>query len=228
MSSPLGGLSAHLDPVVRESTPTLIARSLRTAIAEGELPPGTQLGEAALARELGVSRGPLREAMQRLSQEGLLVGRRNRGLAVVDLTPESIEDMYLLREALETAAVRTILRRGGAEAAGARLDEAVDGMTRFADRPDGPEMTAADLDFHRALVGHAHSEHLSRILKSVMVETSMCLHAMSTTYTSADERIEEHRAIARAVSAGDEQEALRLLHDHMTDGYQRIVADRPG
>src|SRR5699024_3616258 len=79
--------TAGLEPVVQESTPSLIARALRRGIADGSLAPGTQLGEAALARSLGVSRGPLREAMQRLTQEGLLVSHRNRGLFVADLTP---------------------------------------------------------------------------------------------------------------------------------------------
>ena len=96
-----GDLGGSLEPVVQESTPALIARSLRRAISSGEFPPGTQLGEAALARQLGVSRGPLREAMQRLTQEGLLVSHRNRGLFVPDLTPEAVSDMYLLRRAIE-------------------------------------------------------------------------------------------------------------------------------
>ena len=59
--------------VVQESTASIIANQLRQAIAQGHLTPGAQLGEAELARELGVSRGPLREGMQRLTQEGLLV-----------------------------------------------------------------------------------------------------------------------------------------------------------
>ncbi|MDN5574145.1 MAG: GntR family transcriptional regulator, partial [Micrococcales bacterium] len=63
---------AALNPVVQESTPALIARQLRRAIGEGELAPGQQLNEAALSRSLGVSRGPLREGLQRVTQEGLL------------------------------------------------------------------------------------------------------------------------------------------------------------
>ena len=78
-------LGGFLDPVDRESTPSIIARKLRNAISHGDLAPGTQLAEAELARELGVSRGPLREAMQRLTQEGLLLSIRNRGLFVIEL-----------------------------------------------------------------------------------------------------------------------------------------------
>jgi len=66
-------MSSFIGPLVQESTPSIIADKLRQAIAHGELKPGAQLGEAELARKLGVSRGPLREGMQRLTQEGLLV-----------------------------------------------------------------------------------------------------------------------------------------------------------
>ena len=65
---------AIFEPVVRESTPSIIAGKLRTAIGRGQIPAGSQLVETELARELGVSRGPLREAMQRLTQEGYEFG----------------------------------------------------------------------------------------------------------------------------------------------------------
>src|SRR3954468_4154381 len=84
-----------LDPVVQESTPAIIARKIRDAIARGDFAPGVQLGEAELAKELGVSRGPLREAMQRLTQEGLLVSYRNRGLFVVSMDQDDFRDIYL-------------------------------------------------------------------------------------------------------------------------------------
>ena len=90
-----GDLGGSLEPVVQESTPALIARSLRRAISSGEFPPGTQLGEAALARQLGVSRGPLREAMQRLVTEGLVVRTPGVGFEVGQLTASDIRDVFL-------------------------------------------------------------------------------------------------------------------------------------
>src|SRR5699024_1025005 len=124
---------AGLEPVVQESTPSLIARTLRRAISDGSLGPGEQLGEAALAQSLGVSRGPLREAMQRLTQEGLLISHRNRGLFVADLTPEAVEDMYLLRTTVETAALDRVLDLGLGDPTADALDAAVDAMADLAD-----------------------------------------------------------------------------------------------
>lgn len=213
---------AGLEPVVQESTPSLIARTLRRGISDGSLEPGVQLGEAALARSLGVSRGPLREAMQRLTQEGLLVSHRNRGLFVADLTPEAVEDMYLLRTTIETAALARVLELGvGGDTADA-LDQAVDAMASLAHEPRSAAMVAADLDFHHALVEAARSPRLSRVHETVLVETSMCLHAMRGTYSDAKSRLDEHRAIADAVRSGSPNTANDLLVDHMRDGLDRV------
>lgn len=218
---------AGLDPVVQESTPAIIARGLRRAISDGSFAPGDQLGEAALARTLGVSRGPLREAMQRLTQEGLLVSHRNRGLFVADLTPEAVADMYLLRTTIETAALQRVLESGAGARTADELDSAVDAMAALAEEPRSAAMVAADLDFHHALVEAARSPRLYRVHETVLVETSMCLHAMSATYSDADSRLSEHRAIAEAVRAGDAARATSLLVEHMHDGLARVRAAGP-
>ena len=177
-----------------------------------------------MARTLGVSRGPLREAMQRLTQEGLLVSHRNRGLFVPDLTPESVADMYLLRTTLETAALERVLESGAGARTADSLDAAVDAMAALAAEPRSAAMVAADLDFHHALVEAASSPRLSRVHETVLVETSMCLHAMRGTYTDAESRLSEHREIAAAVRAGDADRARSLLVEHMNDGHARVRA----
>src|SRR5699024_6480872 len=97
--------------VNRESTAGLITRQLREGIMYGSLTPGTQLSETALAQQFGVSRGPLREAMQRLVQEGLLRAEPNRGLFVKELDEGGIRDLYAARIAIEAAAGRLIISR---------------------------------------------------------------------------------------------------------------------
>ncbi len=144
-------MTNYIEPLVQESTPSIIADKLRKAIGHGELKPGTQLGEAELARKLGVSRGPLREGMQRLTQEGLLIAIRNRGLFVVDMTPDDVRDMYLAREAIERAAARKILA-GDHRTAGRVLLGLVDQM---AAATDPAEVGEVDIAFHERLVALA-------------------------------------------------------------------------
>ena len=106
----------QLEPVSRQSTAAIIADRLRDAITRGAFPPGAQLGEVDLAARLGVSRGPLREAMQRLVQEGLLRGERHRGLFVVELGLADVHDIYAARLVVEQAAAGLILRGGDTHA----------------------------------------------------------------------------------------------------------------
>jgi DNA-binding GntR family transcriptional regulator len=208
-------------PVDRESTPSIIARKLRKAIAHGELAPGTQLGEADLARELGVSRGPLREAMQRLTQEGLLVSIRNRGLFVIELTEADVHDIYLARTAVERAAAGEIFRRDPV-VAGERLSSVIKKMARASDRQDRARISAADLEFHEALVQMAQSPRLTRMHQTLLTETRMCVTALQETYPSPDDRVPEHNEIADAFEAGDAELVDRLLIAHMQDAVVRL------
>ncbi|MGU3291717.1 GntR family transcriptional regulator [Williamsia sp. M5A3_1d] len=213
-----------LEPLVQESTPAIIARKLRAAIAAGDFAPGTQLTESGLAADLGVSRGPLREAMQRLTQEGLLVSYRNRGLFVISMDDDDINDMYVARSAIERAALAQVVsRRDPADVAA--LEATIDHMQAFADDPNGREIADADMAFHAQLVECARSPRLSRIHETILVETRMCLGAMRGTYASAQARIDEHTEIVHAIVAGDLATADDLMIAHMRDGLARLMPE---
>lgn len=211
----------HLDPVVRESTPSIIAAKLRAAIRDGELAAGAQLGEAELARELGVSRGPLREGMQRLTQEGLLVSIPNRGLFVVEMTDADVRDMYVARSAIERAAAAQVFERDPARTA-AELMAIAEHMSAASDRERSDQIGESDLDFHDCLVAGACSPRLSRMHDTLLTETRMCINALGGTYPAPDVRVPEHRGIAEAVAAGDPALVDRLLVEHMDDAVQRL------
>src|SRR5919199_250066 len=100
-----------LEPVNKETTASIIAAQIRARIMDGTFSPGSQLGEAQLAARLHVSRGPVREALQRLIQEGLLENRRNRGVFVISLNDDDIADVYLVRGTIEREAARILMRR---------------------------------------------------------------------------------------------------------------------
>jgi DNA-binding GntR family transcriptional regulator len=211
-------VSSFIGPLVRESTPSIIADKLRQAIAHGELKPGAQLGEAELARQLGVSRGPLREGMQRLTQEGLLISIRNRGLFVIDMGADDVRDMYIAREAIERAAARRILD-GDHVAAGDELLCIVDEMAA-AETP--VEVSELDIAFHERMLQLAKSPRLSRMHQTFITETRMCIHALDETYAKSEVRDKEHRALAEAIRKGDRELTDRLLTAHMDDAIRRL------
>jgi DNA-binding GntR family transcriptional regulator len=220
MTAPAG--PRFIEPLAQESTPSIIADKLRKAIGHGELKPGMQLGEANLARRLGVSRGPLREGMQRLTQEGLLVAIRNRGLFVVDMTPDDVRDMYLAREAIEQAAAQKILR-GDHAAAGDALLDIVGQMAAAMAAGDPTGVGEADIAFHERLVELAASPRLRRMHQTFITETRICIHALEDTYIASDVRVGEHRALADAIGAGDAALVNRLLSEHMEDAIERLT-----
>lgn len=219
----------RMDPLRQESTPAMIAGRVREAIATGVIAPGAQLGEANLAKELGVSRGPLREGLQRLTAEGLLISIRNRGLFVIEMTPERVSDMYVARQAVERAAAEQI-HQADPVGSGEALLKVIDRMARTRDQRVQSE---ADVSFHELLVARAASPRLSRMHEILITETRMCITALTTLYTPGDQvRVEEHRAIAQSFVDGDAALTDRLLVAHMADAVERlttaVTAARPG
>ena len=212
---------SELEPVERRSTAAIVADRLRTAIMRGTFPPGTQLGEVELAARLGVSRGPLREAMQRLVAEGLLRSERHRGLFVRDLDEADVRDVYTARTAVERAAGLLLLtgdRAGAAE----RLTSALERMEEVADDPVA--LADADHAFHHEFVAASGSPRLRRMADALLVETRMCLAALQDTLPPAPALIAEHRELRDAVRDGDTARLTSVLEAHMTDAVERILA----
>ena len=211
-----------LEPVSRESTASIVARRLRDAIVRGSLAPGSQLGEAQLAGQLGVSRGPLREAMQRLVQEGLVRSEPNRGLFVVELGADDVRDIYLARAAIERAAVAAILDRDPV-ASTARLRIAHELMAAAARAGDLRALSDADLNFHQVLVEESGSPRLKRMHDTLLTESRMCLTALETSYSAADEVVREHGGILDALAAKNRRRLDSLIRAHSADALARLI-----
>ncbi|RCW46027.1 DNA-binding GntR family transcriptional regulator [Halopolyspora algeriensis] len=212
----------ELEPVQRKSTAAIVADQLRSAIMYGSLPPGSQMGEADLAARLGVSRGPLREAMQRLVQEGLLHSEPHRGLFVATMDADDIRDLYTARLAVERAACEQIIRYRRVEAV-AELTAAHSRMVAAASRGDRGELTDADQEFHETLVRGSGSPRLQRMARTLLVEKRMCLTALQDKYPAdAQALVDEHRGLVAALEAGDELLLLTRLEAHMNDALERL------
>ncbi|MPZ63153.1 MAG: FCD domain-containing protein [Propionibacteriales bacterium] len=188
----------------------------------GDLAQGAQVGEAQLAERLGVSRGPLREAMQRLVQEGLLHSIPHRGLFVVELSDEDVEDIYTARMAVESAAVLSILRRDDADRVADRLDKAVAKMSGAAERGDTQALSRSDLAFHELLVSESGSVRLQRMASTLLLETRMCMAALPHRYVVPGDLVTEHVEIVRAIRERDRDRAMKVIDEHMGDAVGRL------
>lgn len=217
MASELGELA----PVPRRSTVEIVASELRNAIMYGHLAPGAQLGETDLAARLGVSRGPLREAMQRLVQEGLLRSEPHRGLFVIVLDEHDVRDIYQARLAVERAACLQIMRGNRGEAV-ATLTAALTDLKAAAQRRDRTAMSDADQSFHQALVTASGSPRLERMAQTLLVETRMCLDALQHKYPEPADLVDEHQLLVDAIADGNEDELLSLIEQHMIESIERL------
>jgi DNA-binding GntR family transcriptional regulator len=214
----MGGL---LEPLRRNSTPERIAEQLRSGIVSGRLAPGQPLREVEIARQLGVSRGPVREAFQRLIQEGLLEAHPARGVFVPQLAADDIADLYLARGAVEVAAAQLLASSGTPETftdLAAALEE-----LRAAPADDWNELARLDLHLHEVLVRSTGSKRLVRMFGTLAAETRLCMVALESFYPQRADLVIEHAEIVEAIQKGDAATATRLLERHMSDSVQRLA-----
>lgn len=218
-----------LEPVNRPTTASLIADQIRKGIMDGTFAPGTQLGEANLAAELRVSRGPVREALQRLIQEGLLRSEPHRGVFVTTLDDADIADVYLARAAVERAAAEILLSRDD-PAAFDELDRLLGQMARAADRDRWTTVADLDLRFHEQLVAASGSKRLVRMFSTLIAETRMCLQGLEKAYPARGALVAEHRELLEEIRAGRTDGTFRAIERHFEHavGHLRPSDMQPG
>ena len=196
---------------------------MREDIIAGELAPGEVLSEASLARELGVSRGPIREALGRLAAEGLVTITPRRGAIVTELTPEEFVEGYQVREALETLAIRLAVPRLE-DSDRARLRELHGEMIEHARRGEVNAFFEANAGFHEVFVVASGNGKLGEMYRLLLDQTGRYLARSLALRGSLDRSIAEHEAILEAVEAGDVEAATRLLADHI-EVPQRVESE---
>jgi DNA-binding GntR family transcriptional regulator len=209
-----------LEPLQLRSTPELIADRLRVEILSGAFQPDAQLSEVALATQLKVSRGPIREAMQRLIQEGLLRAERNRGVFVVELDHVDARDVYLARGAVERTAAEIVTRNADPETFAAM--EEILGRMAAAEGHDWNDLISQDLAFHQTLVDAAASPRLTRMFRTLVAETRLCMLRLEPFYGEPGEVVAEHRAILDAIRSGNQRTVDRLVRVHMDVSAARL------
>ena len=216
------------EPISRTTLSEQVTERLRDGILAGVYSQGEQLNEAELARRFGVSRGPLREAMQRLIQDGLLENRPHRGVFVPELTDEDLADIYFAREAIETAALRRIMAAGEAASVSRRLTTEVDRMVDALRRDDWDTVVEHDLRFHTQLVDSANSHRLSRMYSVLIAETRLCLHMLVSGFAGRKDFIEEHVALVERLAAEDAAGAQRAIRKHLHEPLKSLARQRRG
>lgn len=198
-----------------------VADHLREEILSNRLAPGTELGEVALARSLGISRGPLREALGQLAAEGLVTIVPRRGAVVKRFTRQEFIDAYEVREALESLAIKLAVPRL-TDADKAELHQMCEEMDRAAADGDTDRFFDINRHFHARLVQASGNKKLEEVHGQLVAQMGRLMKQSVELRGGTEQSAAEHHRILEAVDAGDPVLAARLLEEHI-EVPQRVL-----
>lgn len=191
-----------------------VLNALRDAIVSAELKPGDPLIELELSAQLGVSRAPLREAIQILSREGLVETVPYRGSIVRNLSRRDIEELYSLRSVLESFAIQRIIQRNDPEQV-SRLRSVFDAMLVAAQDGDLKAVNNLDREFHDTLIELGDHNLLVMTWSSVSLRVRQVMALRNRRNSDITRIAYNHLPIIEAIEKGAETEALQLIREHV-------------
>lgn len=213
-----------LSPAARRGLADEATDRIRDAILSGELSPGEKVGEAELSRVLTVSRGPVREALVRLEQEGLVISEWHKGTTVVDFTKSDIRQLATLRLALEQMAASEASREATPEDF-LRLHDIIEHMQAARLVGNDDALVRLDAEFHDAIYQAAHHPRLYAAWCTIRSQVALALlrrRALPDDYAGIV--VGEHSELAKVLASNDPARMVELITSHLESAYTRLLA----
>lgn len=209
----------------RLSLPETVYLQLRHAIHNGGLKPGEVLRQEELARKLGVSRAPLREALPRLEADGMIVLRPRRGYYVVTLDPDEIEDIFDVRATMEEKAVRAATARRSPEDV-RKVMAILEKMESIDPMADSERRHWFDLnfEFHDAIAGVSARRHLTKLVSNLRSLVEPYIRVEVSITGDVNQANLEHSRLAKAFEEGHVELAGSLIRVHIQSTANRLLA----
>jgi len=211
---------SQISLLISKTLPQLVQLELERLILSGELRAGERLNEVTLASRLGVSRGPVREALRTLEEAGLVRFEKNRGATVRVLTPEEASEIYEIRACLEALACRRLAGSATPEQV-AQLEPLVDQMDGAVAAHDVAAFHRLNMRFHELLVEFAGSGELGVMYRRLVANLNLFRRHTLAQEGALDESNAEHRRILERLKSGDGESAGRLMHEHIDASSRR-------
>ena len=212
---------ANIALLQNHSLTMLVQRELERMVLAGELAAGEKLNELALAERLGVSRGPVREALRALAETGLVRIEKNRGVFVREISVTEADEIYELRATLDRMAGRKLAQAIRPEQL-AELQAVVKRMQDAALRDDREGYHLANLRFHDALVEFAGNAKLIQMYRRLVNELSLFRRHTLAEPLRLRKSTLEHQKILALIAAGDAEGAGARLHEHAMASRARM------
>jgi DNA-binding GntR family transcriptional regulator len=200
-------------------------RRLSDAIVSGELPPGAKLSEPVLARQYGVSRGPLREALHRLQERHLVTRASHVGARVAELSAETLTEIFMVREALEGMAARQAAENATPEDLAALRRAYGRHVTAAQEQGEGPVWRGVDEDFHVIIAKASRNPILIKLLCEDFYQLVRFYRTQLVHVRGRGARtVAEHRRILEAVEDRDGELAELQMRRHIAASRQQLSA----
>lgn len=218
-----------MTPLEHKQLWQIVADELRDEILDGRLPAGSRIAEAELAERFGVSRGPIRDALQELARAGLAVDLPRRGTFVSSLTEADLEEVYVIRGAIEEAAVRLAIAKA-TDAELAEMMAALDEVEAAYGRGDLPVAWEADMAFHRSYCRLSGNGRLVALFDHLASQTVLLMRTALATHASLGwtPPVDVHRHIAEGILARDVAAATAAVGAHYQYTEDRLFGPEQG
>lgn len=207
-------------PIVKEALSEKVASHLRAKILLGEYKPGHHLSETQLSRELSISRGPIREAIQMLEHEGLTVTPGNGRTLVKGFAAKDVRDLFAVRLLLEAQAIRTLTKSGDP----GQLSPLEEIQRELAQSGDRIEAIRLDIEFHQRLAELSQNRTLINLWSMLKGLISTLIEMTTGNYEELAFVARSHADILQALRGGDAEAAVAHLERHMQVG-ERMICD---
>ena len=195
---------------------------LEEEILTGKLTRGTPLAEIALSERLGVSRTPIRAALARLDDEGLIECVANKGSVVIGITKEDLIDIYNIRIRLEGLASRTAAEKISEEGLRSLL-ESVELSEFYINKKDTEKLKELDSEFHETIYREAGNRALCKTLSNLHRKIKSYRKLSINAEGRLEKSVAEHREIYEAIAKGDAELADRLTSEHISEALRNLL-----
>jgi DNA-binding GntR family transcriptional regulator len=219
-------LPPHANGGVRGLLKERAYEELKRRLLNNHYPPGSFLAERQLAEQLGMSKTPVKAALERLEHEGFITVSPQQGIVVRELALREIADQYEIRVALETFTVRSVAGKLAPDQvarlkANLKAQDAIRGTNQVA------RAVELDAEFHTLFAEFLGNQEILRVTMQLREKMQRVITAVfHINAARIDSSYEEHRAIAEAVLRGDGAEAARMAERHLMIGKQFLLAPR--
>lgn len=203
-----------------QSLQSILRNRFRDSIVNGTYAPGARLNINELARELGVSAVPIREALRALEAEGFVEFSANRGAVVKSISAAEVREAFLIRIPLETLAVTEAIPR--------LTEPDFKELNRYLERMEAEKdvstWLAINQEFHFALYRRAELPRLYQVITLLWTMTRPYLAIFAARRQDLSKDQEEHRGLVEACRAGESRKAAKIIEKHLSDTRDAILA----